>query len=149
MFSPSLFGVETTAHRKQHVQEIYSGTKSQLGYLQAPRRTCWTSPRQKPRYNPETRQETTSTTSKPQGASSMLNAIRRPTRRPEWKSITAFTSSRGTSKASRIKHEDPQFWPPGLIKPPHPPNRWPRQDSPSHNSWVLTHTLLYTIHGTR
>ena len=35
MFPPSLFN----ACRKQHVQEIYSGTKNQLGYLQAPRRT--------------------------------------------------------------------------------------------------------------
>ncbi|WZZ27119.1 hypothetical protein YC2023_010520 [Brassica napus] len=31
MFPPSLFGMETTARRKQHVQEIYSGTKNQLG----------------------------------------------------------------------------------------------------------------------
>ncbi|KAF3604395.1 hypothetical protein F2Q69_00035659 [Brassica cretica] len=38
--STSLFGMETTARLKQHVQEIYSSTKNQLGYLQAPRRTC-------------------------------------------------------------------------------------------------------------
>ena len=44
MFPPSLFGMETTACRKQHVQEIYSGTKNQLGYLQAVRRTYRTSP---------------------------------------------------------------------------------------------------------
>ncbi|KAH0898386.1 LOW QUALITY PROTEIN: hypothetical protein HID58_047954 [Brassica napus] len=31
MFTPSLFGMETTARRQQHVQEIYSGTKNQLG----------------------------------------------------------------------------------------------------------------------
>ncbi|WZZ77667.1 hypothetical protein YC2023_098239 [Brassica napus] len=40
-------------------------------------------PCQKSRYNPGTRQEDTPTTSKPQGASSMLNAIKRPARRPE------------------------------------------------------------------
>ncbi|KAF3582788.1 hypothetical protein DY000_02030971 [Brassica cretica] len=37
---PSLFGMGTTAHHKQLVQEFYSGTKSELGYLQVPRRTC-------------------------------------------------------------------------------------------------------------
>ncbi|WZZ70842.1 hypothetical protein YC2023_082212 [Brassica napus] len=31
MVPPSLFGMGTTAHRKQHVQEFYSGTKNQLG----------------------------------------------------------------------------------------------------------------------
>ncbi|KAF3501191.1 hypothetical protein F2Q69_00043065 [Brassica cretica] len=50
---------------------------------------------------------------------------------PGQKSITTFTSSRGASKANRIKHEDPQFRPPGLIKPPHLPNPLPRQDFPS------------------
>ncbi|KAF3536205.1 hypothetical protein F2Q69_00023032 [Brassica cretica] len=29
---PSPFGMDTTAHRKQHVPEFYSGTKSQLGH---------------------------------------------------------------------------------------------------------------------
>ncbi|KAH0898851.1 hypothetical protein HID58_048419 [Brassica napus] len=67
---PSPFGMDTTAHRKQHVPEFYSGTKSQLDeHAERP-------PLQKSRYNPETRQEATAT-SKPQGESSMLNAIRR------------------------------------------------------------------------
>ncbi|KAH0883884.1 hypothetical protein HID58_059980 [Brassica napus] len=47
-------------------------------------------------------------------------------------------NSRGASKASRIKHEDPHFRPPGLIKAPHPPNPSPRQDFPSQNSWSST-----------
>ncbi|KAH0858871.1 LOW QUALITY PROTEIN: hypothetical protein HID58_087132 [Brassica napus] len=56
----------------------------------------------------------------------------------------AFTSSRVASKASRIEYEDsPQFRPPGLIKPPHPPNPQPRQDSPSQNSWELHKHLGY------
>ncbi|KAL0702328.1 hypothetical protein Bca4012_058450 [Brassica carinata] len=83
MVSPSLFGMDTTARCKQHVQKSYSGTKNQLGYLQVLRRTCRMSPHQRSRYNPKTRQEATATTSKPQGASSMLNATRRPARRPE------------------------------------------------------------------
>ncbi|KAF3534051.1 hypothetical protein DY000_02040753 [Brassica cretica] len=31
--------MDTTTHCKQHVQEFYSGSKSQLGYLQVPRGT--------------------------------------------------------------------------------------------------------------
>ncbi|KAF3508388.1 hypothetical protein F2Q69_00006048 [Brassica cretica] len=90
----------TTAQRKQHVQEFYSGTKNQQGYLQVPRRTRRTSLCRRSGYNPKTTQEATTITSKLQGAS----------------------SSRGASKAIGIKHENPQFRPPGLIKPPHPPN---------------------------
>ncbi|KAJ4876046.1 Uncharacterized protein Rs2_41064 [Raphanus sativus] len=40
-------------------------------------------PYQRSRYNPKTRQEATATTSKPRGASSMLNALRGPARRSE------------------------------------------------------------------
>ncbi|WZZ71061.1 hypothetical protein YC2023_082431 [Brassica napus] len=40
-------------------------------------------PCQKSRYNPEMRQEATATTSKPQGALSILKTIRRLARRPE------------------------------------------------------------------
>ncbi|KAH0867440.1 hypothetical protein HID58_074462 [Brassica napus] len=54
---PSLFGMDTTAHHKQHYQDEH---------VERP-------PCQKSRYNLETRQEATATTSKPQGASSMLN----------------------------------------------------------------------------
>ncbi|KAH0903341.1 LOW QUALITY PROTEIN: hypothetical protein HID58_042844, partial [Brassica napus] len=55
--SSSLFGMDTTAHHKQHYQDEH-----------AERPPC-----QKSRYNPETWQEATATTLKPQGASSMLN----------------------------------------------------------------------------
>ncbi|KAL0730287.1 hypothetical protein Bca4012_026380 [Brassica carinata] len=77
---PSLFGMDTTARGNQHVQEVYSGTKNQLGYLQVPGRTCRTSLCRRSRYNPEITQEATATTSKPQGTSSLLNATRRPAR---------------------------------------------------------------------
>ncbi|KAL0702237.1 hypothetical protein Bca4012_058359 [Brassica carinata] len=83
MVPHSLFGIDTTARRKQHVQEFYSGTKNQLGYLQVPRRTRRTSLCRRSRNNLEIMQKPTATTSKPQGASSMLNATRRPARRPE------------------------------------------------------------------
>ncbi|KAL0846938.1 hypothetical protein Bca101_020184 [Brassica carinata] len=78
MFPPSPFGMDTTARCKRHAQESYSGTQNQLGHLQVPRRTCRMSPCQRSRYNPKTRQEATATTSKLQGASRMLNAMRRP-----------------------------------------------------------------------
>ncbi|KAL0789755.1 hypothetical protein Bca101_006001 [Brassica carinata] len=83
MVPPSLFGMGTTGHPKQHFQEFYSGTKNKLGYVQLPRRTRRTSLCRRSGYNPKTTQEATTITSKPQGASSMLNAIRRPVRRPE------------------------------------------------------------------
>ncbi|KAH0867134.1 LOW QUALITY PROTEIN: hypothetical protein HID58_074156, partial [Brassica napus] len=98
---------------------------------------------QNSRYNPGTTQEAANTTSTPQGVSSMLNAARK-TQRSSRKSITAFKSSRGNARP---------FRPPGLAKPIRvllnllmPLSR---QDSPSYNSWVLTHTLLHTIRGAR
>ncbi|KAH0898489.1 hypothetical protein HID58_048057 [Brassica napus] len=64
------------------------------------------------------------------------------------KFYSAFASSRGARKANKIKHEDPQFLPSGLIKPPHPPNPKPRQDSPSEFLGPDSYTP-HTTHETR
>lgn len=126
MFPPSLFGMDTTARRKQHVQEIYSGTKIQLGYLQVPRRTCRMSLPKSQGTIPRQGKKLQATTSKPQETWSMINTKKGTGTKTCWKAIAAFTSStkitilktrdkRGASKASRIKHEDPQFLPTGLL----------------------------------
>ncbi|WZZ34589.1 hypothetical protein YC2023_017990 [Brassica napus] len=62
--------------------------------------------------------------------------------------LHTFASSRGARKANKIKHEDPQFLPSGLIKPPHPPNPKPRQDSPSEFLGPDSYTP-HTTHETR